>query len=171
MNTVGKKMQIVEVLLEDLKPYEKNPRKNEKSVDKVAESIKQFGFKVPIVIDKDNVIVTGHTRYLASKKLNLKTVPCLVADDLTDEQVKAFRLVDNKVSEFAEWDFELLNKELNELVDINIADFGFINIESIEWADIDEINEENYEQPKKDVLQCPKCNHVDSKERFKKVNE
>lgn len=164
-------MNIVDLNIDELKPYENNPRNNEKAIAKVAESIKQFGFKVPIVIDKDKVIVTGHTRYLASKQLRLTTVPCLVADDLTDEQIKAFRLADNKVSEFAEWDFELLNKELNELADINMADFGFVNMEAIEWDNVEEISEENYEKPKQDMLQCPKCNHVDAKVRFVKVSE
>ena len=159
------------ISLNDLKPYEKNPRNNEKAIAKVAESIKQFGFKVPLVIDKNNVIVTGHTRLAAAKTLGLKEVPCIVANDLTDEQIKAFRLADNKVSEFAEWDFELLNKELNELENFNMADFGFVNMESIEWDDVEEISEENYEKPKQERLQCPKCNHVDVKAHFTKVSE
>ena len=105
-------MNIVEKKLKEIKPYEKNARKNDDAVKYVAESIKQFGFKVPIVIDKDNVIVAGHTRYKASKELGLETVPCIVADDLTEEQIKAYRLADNKVSEFSEWDFDLLGEEL-----------------------------------------------------------
>ncbi len=82
--------------IEDIKPYEKNPRKNDDAVEYVANSIKEFGSKVPIVIDKQNVIVAGHTRYKASKQLGLKEVPCIVADDLTDEQIKAYRLADQK---------------------------------------------------------------------------
>ena len=105
-------MNIVEKKLNDIKPYEKNARKNDDAVKYVAESIKQFGFKVPIVIDKDNVIVAGHTRYKASKELGLDAVPCIVADDLTEEQIKAYRLADNKVSEVSEWDFDLLGEEL-----------------------------------------------------------
>lgn len=118
-------MNIVDKRIEDLIPYEKNPRRNDKAVKYVAESIKQFGFKVPIVIDKDNVIVAGHTRYKASKKLGLKTVPCIVADDLTEQQIKAYRLADNKVAEKAEWDFELLEQELADLFDFNMMDLGF----------------------------------------------
>ena len=91
-------MQIVEKKIEEIKPYEKNPRKNDGAVDAVANSIEQFGFRVPVVIDKDNVIVCGHTRYKAAKKLGLDTVPCVIADDLTEEQIKAYRLADNKVS-------------------------------------------------------------------------
>ena len=118
-------MEIKNLDVDELIPYEKNPRKNDDAVQYVAESIKQFGFKVPIVIDRNNVIVTGHTRLKAAKELGLKQVPCIVADDLTDEQIKAFRLADNKVSEKAEWDFELLDEELSEILDINMEDLGF----------------------------------------------
>lgn len=118
-------MQIVEKGIKDIKPYEKNPRKNDSAVDAVASSIKEFGFRVPVVIDKDNVIVCGHTRYKAAKKLGLDKVPCVVADDLTEEQIKAYRLADNKVSEFAEWDIDLLGEELDGIFDIDMSDFGF----------------------------------------------
>ena len=118
-------MQVVEKKLKDIVPYEKNPRKNDSAVDTVASSISQFGFKVPVVIDKDNVIVCGHTRYKAAKKLGLEKVPCVVADDLTDEQIKAYRLADNKVSELAEWDIDLLGEELDGIFDIDMTDFGF----------------------------------------------
>ena len=117
-------MDILNLGLEEIKPYEKNPRNNDNAVDAVAASISEFGFKVPIIIDKDNIIVAGHTRYKAAKKLGLKTVPCIKADDLTDEQVKAFRLADNKVAEQAEWDFDLLNEEL-ETITMDMEQFGF----------------------------------------------
>ena len=98
-------MNIVNLKVEELIPYINNPRNNTEAVDKVAASIKEFGFKVPIVIDKDNVVVTGHTRLLASKKLGLQEVPCVIADDLTDAQIKAFRIADNRVSEcWIVWD-------------------------------------------------------------------
>lgn len=120
-------MQVQDYRLEELKPYEKNPRNNDKAVQYVAESIRNFGFKVPIIIDKDNVIVCGHTRYKAAKQLNLETVPCIMADDLTDEQIKAFRLADNKTGEMAEWDFEFLAQELESLKaeDFDMQGFGF----------------------------------------------
>lgn len=119
-------MQIEYKKLEELKPYENNPRQNDQAIDAVAKSIKEFGFKVPIIIDKNGIIVAGHTRYKSAIKLNLETVPVIVADDLTPKQIKAFRLADNKVSELAEWDFELLNAELNDLItDFNMTDFGF----------------------------------------------
>lgn len=125
-------MEIINKKLSELKPYEKNPRKNNNAVDYVAKSIEQFGWKVPVVIDKENVIIAGHTRILAAKKLDIEEVPCIIADDLTDEQVKAFRLADNKVSEMAEWDYDLLNEELDDILNINMEDFGFIKEEDKE---------------------------------------
>ena len=135
-------MEIVLKRLSDISPYENNPRKNDEAVKYVAESIKEFGFKVPIVIDRNNVIVAGHTRYKAAKKLNIKEVPCIVADDLTDEQVKAFRLADNKVAEKAEWDFELLSDELDGLFDFDMTVFGFDEEEEEEKP---EVHEDDYE--------------------------
>lgn len=117
--------QIVYKKTSDLKPYEKNPRKNDDAVQYVANSIKEFNFQSPIIIDKDGVIVCGHTRWKAAKKLGLKTVPCIMADDLTPEQIKAFRLADNKAGEIAEWDFELLDEELSDIIDIDMSVFGF----------------------------------------------
>lgn len=117
--------------LSEITPYEKNPRKNDEAVDYVAKSIEEFGFKVPIITDKNGVIVAGHTRYKASKKLHYKDVPCIVADDLSEEQIKAFRLADNKVAEKAEWDFDLLTDELEDIQDIDMADFGF----EFDWED------------------------------------
>ena len=120
-------MEIVTLSTSDLKEYQNNPRDNAEAVDAVAESIKQFGFKVPIVIGKNNVIVCGHTRLKAAERLGLSSVPCIIADDLNDEQIKAYRLADNKVGELAEWDFEALEKELAELTafDLDMSAFGF----------------------------------------------
>lgn len=117
-------MQIIDMKVSELIPYKNNPRKNQPAVDYVANSIKEFGFKVPIIIDKNNEIVAGHTRLLAAKKLGMDTVPCIMADDLSDEQIKAFRLADNKVSEFAEWDENLLNIEMDGLA-LDMEQFGF----------------------------------------------
>ena len=108
-------MNIVEKRLNELKPYENNPRINDGAVKFVKNSIEEFGFKVPIVIDKDGVIVAGHTRYKASQELGLETVPCVVADDLTDEQVKAFRIADNKTAEKASWDLDALKTEMKSV--------------------------------------------------------
>lgn len=118
-------MQLIEIATTELVEYDNNPRKNEDAVQYVAESIRQFGFKVPCIVDRNNVLVAGHTRLKAAKFLGLEKVPCIVADDLTEEQIQAFRLADNKVSEFAEWDEQLLAIELSEIVNIDMTDFGF----------------------------------------------
>lgn len=128
----GCPVNIIEKKITDIHPYEKNPRHNDEAVQYVAESIREFGFKVPIVIDKNGIVVAGHTRLKAAKKLGLKKIPCIVADDLTDDQVKAFRLADNKVSEVAFWDFELLGQELDDLFDFDMTVFGFEAFEDIE---------------------------------------
>lgn len=118
-------MEIIEKSLSELKPYENNPRINDSAVPFVANSIKDFGFKVPIIIDKDGVIVAGHTRFKAAMSLQLEKVPCIVADDLTPKQIAAFRLADNKVGEIADWDMEALQAELATLNDFDMSDFGF----------------------------------------------
>lgn len=118
-------MEIVNKNIEEIKMYENNPRNNEGAVEYVANSIKEFGFKVPIVLDKNNIIVAGHTRYKAAKLLNITEIPCIIADDLSDEQVKAFRLIDNKAAELASWDIDLLNLELENIKDIDMELFDF----------------------------------------------
>ena len=165
-------MNIIKMKVEELIPYINNPRNNENAVDKVASSISEFGFKNPIFIDKNNVVVNGHTRLLASKKLGLKEVPVIVIDDLTDTQIKAFRIADNKVAEYSKWDYDLLNIELEQLeeLDFSMSDFGISTFEPIEFEideDIEEILEEEYEEPPKKTCTCPNCGHTDSAERFK----
>lgn len=108
-----------------LKPYSRNAKKHpDEQVDHIANSIREFGFRQPLVVDKDGVLVIGHGRLLAAKKLGLETVPCVRADDLTDEQVKALRLADNKTNESA-WDDDLLNLELDDIINLDMEDFGF----------------------------------------------
>lgn len=128
-------MEIIELLTKELIPYSNNPRNNDSAVDAVAASIKEFGFKVPIIVDSDNVIVAGHTRLKAALKLGLEKVPCIKADDLDESQLKAFRLADNKVSELATWDFEKLEQELEQLdsmeLDFEMSDFGFDAAENL----------------------------------------
>lgn len=140
--------------LNTLVPYENNPRNNKKGVDAVAASIRDFGFKVPVIIDKWNVIVAGHTRVLAAKKLGLVEVPCIVADDLDEEQLRAFRLIDNQVATFAQWDEEKLDLEL-EKIGIDMSEYGFTigralknSSEEINVADFDD---ENFD------TECPYC--------------
>lgn len=159
-------MDIKSMKLEELKVYENNPRKNDEAVPYVAASIKEFGFKVPIIIDKDKVIIAGHTRYKAAKELKLKTVPVIVADDLTEDQVKAFRLIDNKTQELSSWDFSKLLDELNSLIDdIDMTQFGFApigeeeeggdkasqDLDEGEELDLDDFDDEKFE------CTCPAC--------------
>ena len=144
-------MNIIELKVDELIPYENNPRKNDEAVDKVALSISAFGFKVPVVIDANNVIVTGHTRVKAAKKLDLQTVPCIKADDLTDEQIKAFRLADNKVAEFSQWDEEKLLQELDALADIDMSLYGFAFPDDAEDEEEDDTYTDKTNIPQYDI--------------------
>lgn len=151
-------MKIINLPIDQIIPYERNPRKNDGAVEAVAASIREFGFKVPIVVDSANVIVTGHTRHKAARKLGLTECPCIRADDLTPEQVRAYRLADNKVAELAEWDFDLLAAELAELPDFEMEEFGFDAQEEVEGLDLDE--EEDESDVEKQQYHCPKCGFV-----------
>lgn len=142
------KIQMME--LKKLVPYANNPRNNEKAVDAVAESIKQFGFRNPIIVDPGMVIISGHTRRLAAMKLGLKTVPVYIAADMTEQQKKAFRIADNRVAELATWDKELLKNEIADIIDVNLSDFGF---------DLDELKAIQRESLGISVHRCPKCGH------------
>ena len=125
-------MKVVQKAIKKLHPYENNPRKNDQAVEAVAASIQEFGFKVPIVIDKSGTIITGHTRYKAAMQLGLESVPCIVADDLTEEQIRAFRIADNSVGALATWDFDILEAELEEIQDI---DMGLFTVDMEEFKD------------------------------------
>lgn len=138
-----KEIKIVSIETSKIKPYPNNPRFNDNAVPYLAESIRQFGFKVPIVIDKNNVIITGHTRWKAAQMLGMEKMPCIRADDLTEEQIKAFRLADNKVGEVATWDYDKLDIELADL-DIDMGVFDF-TVDGIEDAPIDDLTEEDDE--------------------------
>jgi len=123
-------MKIIEKPLAEILPYIRNPRKNDDAVKAVAASIKEFGFMQPIVLDKENIIIAGHTRYKAAESLGLKTAPCVIAEDLTEAQIKAYRIIDNKVGEKAEWDNELLALELADLneIDWSMFDVSFSDL-------------------------------------------
>jgi len=136
-------MNIQEIQINEIIPYENNPRNNDEAVDKVANSIKEFGFKQPIVLDKNNVIVIGHTRLKASKKLGLDSVPCLYADDLNEDQIRALRIADNKVGEIATWDLEKLDIEL-DLIDLDMSEFGF----EVEETPVEVVEDEVPDIPK-----------------------
>lgn len=165
------KTKVTYMDVDSLIPYANNPRLNDNAVDSVAASIKEFGFKVPIVVDGENVIINGHTRLKAAHKLGLKQVPVIVADDLTPEQVKAFRLADNKTGELAEWDMDKLQIELEGIDEIDMGDFGFdldlggetrvvdsgVSTGDGELAndskefDLDDFDDDNF------AHQCPRC--------------
>ncbi len=137
-------MEVKTVSIDQIKPYENNPRNNDDAVDAVANSIREFGWQQPIVVDTGGVIIAGHTRYKAAKRLRLKEVPIVVADKLTKEQVNAYRLADNKVGELADWDDKLLDQELNDILDIDMSEFGF-NLDD-ELADEDAIDDDYEEE-------------------------
>lgn len=152
-----KELKIIYKNIDELMPYENNPRINDNAVDAVAKSIEQFGFKNPIIIDKNDVIIAGHTRLKAAKQLGLKRVPIILADDLTKEQVKAFRLADNKVAEIADWDYEKLENELAE-INIDMSDFGFsVPIEDINISDDDFLLDEDLKEKEPKKIKCPYC--------------
>lgn len=137
-------MEIKRVKLTEIRPYERNPRVNDHAVDAVAASIREFGWQQPIVVDSEGVIIAGHTRYKAAEKLKCMDVPVVVADKLTQDQVRAYRLADNKTGEKAEWDMELLEAELAELGDMDMGEFGFDDM-AFDGADEDEVQESEYE--------------------------
>lgn len=143
-------MKIIEMKVSDIIPYENNPRKNDAAVEKVAASIKEFGFKNPIIIDSENVVVAGHTRLKAAELLKLDTVPVIRADDLDEDQIRAFRLADNKVAGFSTWNFTKLQEELDNLEGFDLEKFGF---ETFDFDDIEKM--EN--KPKVKTVTCPFC--------------
>lgn len=156
-------MQIVEKKTDELKTYENNPRNIDDAVAFVASSIEQFGFRVPIIIDKDNVIVAGHTRLQAAKQLDLDTVPCIIADDLNEQQLNAFRLADNKTSELAKWDYEKLFLELEEMT-FDMEQFGFVDDEAkdIDADTLEGLRDELFEDKAEHIYECPNC-HFEGK--------
>lgn len=161
---MNNEFNVIEIDISMITPYENNPRNNEKAIDYVAESIKNFGFRVPIIIDKDNVIVAGHTRYKAAKQLEIKKVPCIVISDMTPEQIRAFRIADNKVSEYSTWNEEMLRKELLNLSDFELQSIGFQDWEldnllnPLSDDDISDFfvdKEVSEKEPK--LIKCPYC--------------
>lgn len=149
--------KITLMALTDITPYENNPRNNEEAVEKVANSIKEFGFNQPIVVDKDNVIIVGHTRYLAAHELGLTEAPVIVAGNLSDEQARAYRLADNKTGELAGWDFEKLALELEQIEDINMSDFGFVEGSDLDINDDDFLSDNQIKEKEPKKITCPHC--------------
>lgn len=148
------KHEIVLLPIDEVKPYENNPRINDEAVEKVKNSIKEFGFTSPIILDENNVIICGHTRLKAAKELKMSKVPCIIKDDLTPEQVKAYRLADNKVGEIANWNYELLDAELATL-DFDMTEFGFSDAAFEPEDDMFEELEPKEKEP--EYITCPHC--------------
>lgn len=153
-------MEIINVKTEEITPYENNPRKNEKAVEAVKISIEEYGFRVPVILTKEKVLVCGHTRLKAAKLMGLAEIPAIFIEDLTEEQIKAFRIADNKVSEFSRWDFEKLEAELEEIdIDKFIERYFSAktelnsNTESFKSQEIElgEFNDEKFK------YECPCC--------------
>lgn len=164
-------MELKRLKLGEIKPYENNPRINDEAVDAVAESIKQCGYCAPIVVDENMVILAGHTRHKALQKLGgYDECEVCIVKNLTQEQKKKYRLLDNKTGELAKWDFALLDEELEGL-DFEDFDFGFTSYAGLDYAGMVEEKLGDYKEPEKKLLRCPCCNHIDSHERFVKVTE
>lgn len=161
-------MNIFELETNTLKPYDKNAKlHDQKQIDNVAESIKTLGFRQPIVVDKDRVIIIGHCRFLASKKLGLEKVPCVIADDLNEEQVKKLRLLDNKTNE-SDWDYDFLALDLEGLdFDGFDIDWGIPTLDDENYDDEEETDESLVE---KKLLRCPCCGHINEEKAFKTYN-
>ena len=150
-------MQVREYDINSIKPFPDNPRRIENGIEKVAESIRQFGFRNPIILDKDGYIIAGHVRYEAAKQLGFKSLPGICADDLTEKQIELFRIVDNKTGEIAGWDYLELEKELQEIRDIDMSAFGFEEMET-ELKDLwTETKEEEEKEQKEKEIRCPCC--------------
>lgn len=145
---MAEKIKIVMKKIKDIIPYFNNPRKNDKAIDAVMHSIEEFGFKNPIIIDKDGVIISGHTRRLAAIKLGMTEVPCIVGSHLSEAQVKAFRLADNRVAEIATWDEDLLKEEMKNVLDMDLDIYGF---------DIGTVEDIMQEETGIKTHKCPKC--------------
>lgn len=164
-------LKIEYIDIKEIKPYENNPRDNKNAIKSVAKSIERYGFKVPVLINTDNIIISGHTRYEASKILKIKKIPCIKVENLTDEKINLFRVIDNKSSEYSYWDYNKLNIELLELKEKNII------LDDFEYR-LDALDEENiinsaldeyYEDIEDKLYECPYCHCREKKERFKKL--
>ena len=159
------KLQIKYIEIEKVKPYKNNPRRNDKAIEIVKKSIKEFGFKNPIILDKNMEIIAGHTRLLAARELKFKEVPYILANDLTKSQVKAFRIMDNKSAEMADWDLDLLREEFYDLegsATFNLT--GFSGEEITELWDREKdmasgLEPEQVNRLGKHTIQCPDCGH------------
>ena len=153
-------MQVVMRKIRDLKPYKNNAKKHPKEqVNRIAESIKEFGFTQPVLIDKNNEVVVGHGRILGAKQAGLKEVPTVMLEDLTEEQIKAYRLIDNKLNE-SDWDYVMLDQEVEQLLQSNI-DMSLFGFEMLEPPKRKKVEFEVFEGSKsiETKHKCPRCGY------------
>ena len=164
---VKKEWQVAWKDVNELTPYARNARINDKTVPYLVNSIKRFGFKVPLVIDEKGVVVCGHTRLKAALECGMARVPCVLADDLTEDEIKAFRLAYNKIQEMSGWDFGLLDQELDELRELG---FGDEEMKELGFGDASDVNPDDFfeddntgdgadKEPKTIECTCPECGH------------
>lgn len=163
------KLKIEYVDINSIKPYEKNAKLHSpEQIEQIKKSIEQFGMDDPIGIWKDE-IVEGHGRLIACKELGYTEVPIIRLDHLTNEERKAYTLAHNKLTMNSDFDLDILNDELENIIDIDMEDFGFENIK-IDWSSVEDLSEKTYDEPTHNMLECPKCHHIDRDIHFKKVN-
>lgn len=162
-------LKIEYVDINTLKEYEKNAKLHpQEQIEQIKKSIQEFNMIDPIGVWKDNSIIEGNGRYKACMQLGIKEVPIIRLDHLTDEERKAYTLAHNKLTMNSDFDFDILDKELNDILDINMQDFGFIK-DDIDWDNVEDLEDDNYEEPQHRMLQCPSCHHIDRDIHFKKV--
>ena len=165
-------MNIIKIPVNKITPYENNAKiHTEEQIEQIKRSIEQFGMNDPIAVwGENNIIVEGHGRLEALKQLGHEEVECIRLDHLTDEERRAYTLAHNKLTMNTDFDFDKLEEELRNIETINMEDFDFNYGTDIDWASIDDLSEDTYEKPEKDMLECPKCHHVDLKIHFRKLS-
>ena len=164
------KLKIEYVDIDTIEVYPNNAKLHPaEQIEQIKKSIQEFGFNDPIAIDENNVIIEGHGRYIACKELDIKEVPIIRLNELTDEQKRAYMLVHNKLTMNTDFDLELLNEELENILDIDMSQFDF-EITDIDWDNVDDLDENTYNEPQHNMLECPNCHHIDRDIHFKKVD-
>lgn len=166
---MSKELKIEKVKLDDIKTYENNAKLHpSEQIEQIKKSIQEFGFNDPLAVDENNVIIEGHGRYIALKELGYKEAPVIRLGGLDEEHKKAYMLVHNKLTMNSDFDIDVLNDELESILNIDMEQFDF-HIADIDWDDIEDIDTNNYDEPKHSMLECPSCHHIDRDIHFKKV--
>ena len=162
-------LKVKYININELIPYTKNAKLHPaEQIEQIKKSITEFGMNDPIAIDKNNIIVEGHGRLIACKELGYTEVPIIRLDHLSDEERKAYTLAHNKLTMNSDFDIDILNDELDDILNIDMSDFGFENID-IDWDNVKDLTTTNYDKPEHNMLECPQCHHIDRDIHFKKV--